>query len=92
MTRGTTRRRLLRYAAGATVTTGLFGTASAAGTDDADTLTRSGTVGTPDDTFDIPVGPSEPVDITFEATGEFPYYCIPHCGFEMVGTVVVEER
>src|SRR5215470_10301302 len=27
---------------------------------------------------------------TFSAAGTFPYFCIPHCGFGMVGTIVVE--
>jgi len=27
---------------------------------------------------------------TFSTAGTFPYFCIPHCGFGMVGTIVVE--
>ena len=27
---------------------------------------------------------------TFSAAGTFPYFCAPHCGFGMVGTIVVE--
>lgn len=35
--------------------------------------------------------PCESFEHTFETPGEYPYFCIPHEGMGMVGTVVVEE-
>jgi len=29
-------------------------------------------------------------EITYDAVGQFPYYCVPHCGSQMMGMVVVE--
>ena len=34
--------------------------------------------------------PGAQFEHTFDARGEFPYYCDPHCGFGMVGRVIVE--
>ncbi|PYM92402.1 MAG: hypothetical protein DME04_15275 [Candidatus Rokuibacteriota bacterium] len=35
------------------------------------------------------LGPGESFEFTFTAPGEFPYHCIPHRSFGMVGTVIV---
>lgn len=48
------------------------------------------TVESPDDTFNLSVGPGGSGEITYNAAGEFPYYCVPHCDQRMVGTVIVE--
>ncbi len=34
--------------------------------------------------------PGESFEITFDEPGEYPYYCEPHRGAGMVGTVIVE--
>lgn len=49
------------------------------------------TVESPDDTFNLHVGSSESVQITFEAVGEFPYFCVPHCDQLMMATILVRE-
>src|SRR5688572_2103039 len=35
------------------------------------------------------MGPGSVFEHTFSAPGEYPYYCDPHCGFGMVGKIVV---
>lgn len=52
-------------------------------------LSGQTTVESPDDTFNLFVGSAETVQITFDAVGEFPYYCVPHCEQLMMGTIVV---
>lgn len=47
------------------------------------------TVDSPDETFNIFLGSAETGAVTFDAAGEFPYYCVPHCSQRMVGTVIV---
>jgi hypothetical protein len=38
-----------------------------------------------------PLNAANPIaEVTFNDPGLFPYYCIPHCGFAMNGTVTVE--
>lgn len=52
----------------------------------------SGTDGTHDGKFDSgDIAPGEEFSYTFEETGTFPYYCIPHVSFGMTGTVTVVE-
>lgn len=56
--------------------------------------TTSGDVGscTPDGLWNAPVNMSNPsYSRTFDDAGVFPYYCIPHCGGGMSGTITVEE-
>jgi len=36
------------------------------------------------------VGPGSTFEQKFETAGAFPYYCDPHCGMGMTGTVIVE--
>ena len=36
------------------------------------------------------VGPGSTFEQKFDTAGTFPYYCDPHCGMGMTGTIVVE--
>ncbi len=40
--------------------------------------------------FNSWIAPGESFTHTFEKTGEYPYFCIPHCAKDMTGTVIVE--
>lgn len=57
---------------------------------DWETNTKSpATVDSADEPFNLPLPSSQSVQITFNAAGEFPYFCEPHCGQKMVGAVIV---
>lgn len=52
----------------------------------------SGTDGEHDGKFDSgDIAPGEEFSYTFDETGTFPYYCIPHVSAGMTGTVTVVE-
>jgi plastocyanin len=51
----------------------------------------SGTGCAPSGKFNAELPPGEQFSQTFEAAGEFPYFCVPHCAMGMTGTVTVTE-
>lgn len=52
--------------------------------------TTSGSPCTPDGVWDSGfLTDTQQFSFTFTTTGVVPYFCIPHCGFAMTGTVVV---
>jgi len=53
----------------------------------------SGTPCTADGAFSYPLNSSNPqVLIPFTTPGTYPYFCIPHCGMGMTGTVMVQPQ
>jgi plastocyanin len=52
----------------------------------------SGSKCAPDGKFTsgAPQGKGSTFEHTFDSAGTFPYYCDPHCGMGMTGTVIVE--
>ena len=50
-----------------------------------------GTPCTPSGGFDEPLTAANPlVSVTFTDAGAIDYFCIPHCGFGMTGSITVE--
>lgn len=47
------------------------------------------TVEESDEPFNVFLESAGTAEITFEAAGRFPYYCIPHCAQFMVGEIIV---
>lgn len=47
------------------------------------------TVASPDDSYSVFLESGGTTEITYEAVGRYPYYCIPHCGSFMVGEITV---
>lgn len=47
------------------------------------------TVDSPDDSYSVFLNSGGVAEITYQAVGKYPYYCIPHCGGFMVGEITV---
>lgn len=50
------------------------------------------TVESPDEPYNVRLASGGLTYITYEETGEYPYYCVPHCGSKMVGKIQVVEE
>lgn len=54
-----------------------------------DHTTTSGNPCNANGTWDSALNPGDEFTRTFNSTGNFPYFCIPHCGSGMTGLVIV---
>lgn len=50
---------------------------------------RATTVDSPDAVYNLTLSSADQATITYEGAGQYPFWCLPHCGQKMVGKVVV---
>lgn len=53
------------------------------------TVCERHTVTSPDESYSVFLNSGGTAEITYEAPGRYPYYCIPHCGQFMAGEIIV---
>lgn len=56
-----------------------------------DSITWRHTIESADEPYNVRLASGGTSFVTYEATGEYPYYCVPHCGSKMVGKIQVVE-